>query len=1771
MKAIGGFEIERVLFQGRHSLIYRATRKEESAARPVVLKALASEYPEPAAIERLKREHELLRRLESAEGVIRSLGLVEEGNRHVLVLEDLAGASLRELDLAGALALDEFLRLATRIARAVAGVHEQRVVHKDLNPGNIVWNRETDELRIIDFNIAREVLASTNTVLPSVILEGTLPYVSPEQTGRINRSVDTRSDLYSLGATLHELLTGAPPFPLSDVMELVHAHIARRPPAPHELRSEVPRPVSDIVAKLLAKRPEDRYQTAAGLADDLEECFRRLETDGVIEPFELARTDLDHVFRIPERLYGREEEVARLERALDALRETGESGLALVAGGPGSGKSSVVQELAGRVIKAGGHFAAGKFHQADRNTPYVSFVRAFGDLVRQLLASSAEVLDFWRSRLLDALGHNAGVVVELLPELELLLGEQPPVQSLPANEAQNRFNFTLLRFVGALTSRDHALVLFLDDLQWADAGSLRLIELIMTDTDVGDLLLVGAWRDNEVGEWHPLRETLRRVDKAGRCAARIDLEPLGVAPITALLADALGASRERVEELAGLVGDKTGGNPFFVNQFLRSLYEGGALGFDPASARWRWDVEGIRRAGITDNVADLLLGRFESLSPGCRELLTLAACFGTDFDAGTLARIAGVEVGVALARLQEAVQQGLLVQVGQFGAPLSGEGGAGSVDIPRDLAFAHDRIREAAESLIDDEQRRERHLAIGRSLRAAGDEGGGLDLFAVVHHLDAGRHGVTDPDERLDLARLNLEAARASRRSLAIRTASEYLEVALELLPVDAWSSRYDLALELHQAAGDCAQLAGDFDGMTRHGGEVLAHARTTAERLRVFEIRASYYHSQRRPVDSVDTCLEGLRLAGIRIPRRPGLPAILSRFLALRWKMRRVETDRLAELPMMESEEALGVVRLIRAAATATYLTEPKLVPVLAFKLVEVTLEHGLHPIGAYGLCAYGFVLAGPFKKLDAGYAIARAALDLLPRFGSTEGRPSVEFLFYSFVAPWKLPIRAAFDAMLAATDVALENGNTEEATLCRHLYFGQALWGGLPLAEVDRIAEQNIRLMSRFTQEWFHRVDLFMWYGVCLLSGDSAAFERHAGPDYDPEEFRRSSEELGDRSALAIHHTMLVMAHNILGDVERAEELALAGEPYHDAIATSTFGAEFVFHHALALLAAGRSRGGLERKALAAVKRDLADLERYAVGAACNFEGKAALVATELARCQDGGGELLKRYQGALELARRDGFVQEEALCAERMADLLRDEGLERAAIGYARDALQAWRRWGAAAPAERLLAEWPSLTAAPSTGVSATLEDSLVPTVQSTTGRQGEGLDLLSVLKASRAISGEIVLDALIERMMRIVLENAGAQRGLFLLQRKGTWFLQAEHGIDAAPVDAEPQPLESQEAGQRLAAGIVRYVLNTMEPVVLDDASGAPDFASDRYVRARQPRSVLCQPILSQGEAIGVVYLENNDTTHAFTRDRVEVLQVLSSQAAVSMQNALLFEGRELLVRAYERFVPREFLSFLEKDSIIDVELGDQVEQEMTVLFTDIRSFTSLSERMTPQENFRFINAYLSAMEPVIHRHGGFIDKYIGDAIMALFPGSADDAVRGAVAMVQELARFNEERQRAGAEPIRIGIGLNTGMLMLGTVGGQQRMDGTVISDAVNLASRIEGLTKTFGTSILLSDSTRSRLPEATARDTRAIGRVRVKGKSRPVELFEAFGADPAEAAAVKRETAEELRRGWTLLEEGEAVEAARLLGAVLERNPADPVARLHRERLAERAG
>ncbi|WP_438038070.1 AAA family ATPase [Sorangium sp. So ce128] len=1467
-----------VLHQGADTILYRARREEDG--QPVVLKVLRRDHASPRALRRLQHELEVARALKSP-AVVKAYGIEPFRDQVTLVLEDFGGRSLDHL-LDGPMrpmSIERFFPLALRLTAALAELHRHHVIHKDIKPQNLLYNPDTGEVKITDLGIASRSAREAQELAHDGLIEGTLAYMAPEQTGRMNRRVDERTDLYSLGVTFYELLTGTLPFHASDPVAWVYCHIAQAPQPPHTLAPSIPPQLSAVVLKLLSKAAEERYQSALGLRHDLDTCFSQLRQSGAIEAFPLGRRDVSDRFQIPQRLYGREREIATLRAAFERVVASGRPELVLVSGYSGIGKSSLVAELHGPVVRERGSFLSGKFDQLKRDVPYRPLLHAFRGLVQEILGASEQQVERWRERLREALGQNGRLLTDMLPEIERLLGPQPPMPELPPAEAQSRLLATLQRFVAACAPKEHPVALFLDDLQWADAGSLLLLEHLATLAGDAHLLLIGAYRDNEVGPAHPLRLTLAEVRKRGAAASDIVLEPLSAAHVGALVAEAVHAPEAHVEALSQLVYEKTAGNPFFVLQFLIALHDEGLITFDTDEGAWRWDIAAIRDKGFTDNVVELMVGKLERLSVATRDALKLAACLGGSVDLDTLAIVARRPAEALRTALEEAVREGLLLR--------------------RDSAyrFLHDRVQQAAYSLIPPGQLAEVHLGIGQLLLKGRRPDEREDaLFDIVSHLNRGAALLRSQPERDELAALNLRAGRKAQAAAAYQSAAVLFDAGLALLaqdPRERWENRYDLAYPLSLERAHAAYATGSIEEAERLLEELLERARNELDRAAVVELAVSFYQTRGRSDHAVDLALAWLRARDIDLPLHPTDAQVKEETESLWQALGDRAIEDLIRLPPMEHPECKVVMAVLQAVAAPAIFVDQDLHYLIVLRQVKLGLRYGNAESSAHAYAAFARMFGPRFGRYREAYKFGKLGYDLADRSELLTVKSLVFTLFGQQVVFWTRHYRETYPYTRAGFSAAVESGDMRMA--CFNCVWAPLfpLLAGEPLEDVLHEVEERSRFVRKAGYAFAYGVLASAHAVIQTLRGRPVRFSTLDGSELDPPAFEARLDEGDMRGARGLHYSMKARTLFVLGSY--GEALAAATrvivdhpfrrEPY-------ALIAENCYVHALSL--AALADGGApeppkpheaRRSPAQELPGGLLDSERqlgeWAASCPENFLHKHALVRAEIARLLGHEPEAIRLYEQAISSARENGFVQHEAIASELAARFYRDRGLSTPADAYLRDARAAYFRWGAHAKVEQLDQRYPFLVE----------RKPIAPTV--TFAVRAEQFDVLSIVKASQSISGELKLPRLLEMLLRIVVEHAGAGEGVVLLVRE-------ERLSTAAAIATSRGAARLLDAGEALAAlpqSILNYVLRSHERVLLDDATARHPFSEDEYFGRKRPRSVLCLPIMRQARLLGVLYLENGLVAGAFTPGRLTVLELLTSQSAISLENAMLYTDIE----------------------------------------------------------------------------------------------------------------------------------------------------------------------------------------------------------------------------------------------------------------------------------
>ncbi|MEG3889390.1 AAA family ATPase [Microcoleus sp. Z1_A1] len=1486
---LSGYEIIENIYEGVRTVVYRGIRNRDRQL--VIVKIIKNDYPSLEQITNLRQEFIITQNLE-CEGIVKTYKLENYQNSLALILEDFGGLSLYHFMAANNLSITEWLRVAIALSETLIYLHQVPIIHKDIKPSNIIINPATGKVKLTDFSISSRLELKNQSISNPNLLEGTLAYMSPEQTGRMNRAIDYRTDFYSLGVTFYEMLTNQLPFSTTDPMELVYCHIAKQPVPPKEV-AEIPQAVSDIVMKLLAKNAEDRYQSAAGLKFDLETCLQQLQTTGKIENFAIGQRDRGNQLLIPQKLYGRETEVQIL---LDAFGRVslGATEMMLVSGYSGIGKTSIVNEVHKPIVAARGYFIAGKFDQFKRNIPYAALIQAFQELVRQLLTEISEHIAIWKENLLKSLDNNGQVIIDVIPEVELIIGKQPEVPQLGSSESQNRFNRVFQQFIRVFCQPEHPLVIFLDDLQWADSASLKLIQLLVTDPDSKYLLTIGAYRDNEVSPVHPLIQTIEKIQETETAVNNITIQALALDSVNQLIADTLDASvnSDKIKVFSELLFNKTQGNPFFLTQLLKTLYSENLLVYQVDTDRWEWDIQQIQAIGIADfNIVELVGRNIRKLPEKNQKSLKLAACIGNQFNLEVLSIVNEESNLATAAHLWEAMQAGLILPLSEnYKIPLvfAQEELASIRDIKVDYKFLHDRVQQAAYSLIPESEKKATHLKIGQLLLNNTTEQERKDnIFALVNQLNFGTDLLTNQSEKDELAQLNLIAGQKAKAATAYEAPVNYLNVGIELLSQDSWESRYDVTFNFYREAAEAEYLNANLERAEILCDRTLKKAKTILEQVNLYALKIRLNLAKNQNNSAVDTGLQVLEMLGVTISQSPP---------------QELNIEELANLAEMTDPYKLATMQfLVLIFAPACFAESPLSLPIL-YTMIELSRQYGNSPQCTFAYSIYGIFVSWLIPDIDLAYQLGELSLQVLEQLDAKEFRSKILVNVSIGITHFKKHTRETLEPLRQAINSGLEFGDIEYACHAADYYCAHLFFKGEHLDYVQEQQKHYIDFADNLSQE--HQLYLLKILGQLVenLRGMTDNKLLLIGSILNEEEAISYLREVKNFMCLfRVYYAKTVVCY-LFKQYEEALEFAREGLKYSIYVQSNISFIEHSFYYCLILLAHFEAISGEEEKKqkyLIQVEETQKSIKNWAFHCPMNHQHKYDLVEAEKARVLGQSFSAMEYYDLAIDGAKENGYVQDEALANELAGEFYLALGRQKVARTYMIDAYYAYIRWGAKAKVKDLEERHAELLA-PIVGRKNSLtsgrDETMVQsrtTVTSTSSGAANELDLSTIIKASQALSGEVNLDKLLSNLMQVLLENAGAEKFYFIIpDPAGKWTIEAQCTGERCQLISK-SATESQE----IPISLVNYVERTQETVAIDDATNKSRFASDPYIIQQRPKSILCSPLINQGKLVGILYLENNLTAGAFTRDRLEVLNIISAQAAISIENARLYQTLE----------------------------------------------------------------------------------------------------------------------------------------------------------------------------------------------------------------------------------------------------------------------------------
>ncbi|HPU89523.1 MAG TPA: AAA family ATPase [Spirochaetota bacterium] len=1504
MNPLPGYTIFEMIDETSRSLVHRGRRDSDGTG--VVIKLLKTDRATPTDLARFRQEYAIIREIDD-EGVVRTLDIIDCDGGIAIVMEDFGGVSLKRALREGKADLDFVLGTGASIASALGRLHGRKIIHGDIKPGNIIISADSltpapprplpggeGSVKIADFGIARAVTRADENINDPNVIEGTLAYMSPEQTGRMNRTIDHRTDLYSLGVTLYEMLTGEVPFRSADPMEVIHAHIAKKPVPPHEAGRPVPSAISAIVMKLLAKAAEERYQSAAAVAEDLGRCLEMLRSNGRIDDFAIAANDIAADFRFSYVFVGREKEIGELYAAFERVAvnirpnlpvgagERSRMELVLVAGPPGIGKTALVNELQRPVLAERGYFISGKFEQYSRDIPYGALVQAFRSLAARMLAESPERLAAWRERLKAGFGNIGKVITDIVPELALVAGNQPDVPELGPQESQNRFNYAFRNFVAAITAAG-PIVLFLDDLQWADMASLNALRTVAADPDIGNILIICAYRDTEVGAAHPAMLSLDDMRKS-MTITELSLPPLETDRVNDIISLLLKTCSGETASLAELVFAKTGGNPFFVYQFLGLLRDRDLL--KTGSRGWTWDMDAIRSLPVTENVVDLMAGKISMLPEETRKALSAAACIGTVFGLDLLAKVIDVSIDDALRLIAPAIIEGFLVAEED------------------EYRFTHDKIQEVSYILLPENDRNALHYRIGNILLNTTSEDI-LDekIIPIADQLNCGSSMAHRDDEKVRLAGVNLKAARKAWRAAAFQSSYRYSGSGIVNLPPDSWVVRYDLCLELFNIGVQAAYLSDDYDGMSRLAEVVLRNARRVTDCTTVYAAKINSMKTT-KPDEAIEIFLDLAGRLGFRLAANPTALHVAMEFIRSKVFLRGRGVDVMLSQSRKSDEHVDVVSSLTVAIADAIIFSRPMLFPYMMLKqLNHIFRRRILSDETPNAYITYGIILCAIIGDYSSGYQWGKRSFEYMRQRGSRHINAQAYIAFYSFVAHWKERLSTTLAPVMEAYAIGLETGDFRMAAHALTLFNINSFFSGGPLGTVETDADRFIAtvILLRNDDLLFHS-QMIAQITRNLQGGDENRIVL-IGRRFNEADTIPVLEKMKNRYLLFCCQMWKMILCYFFGEYNEAYRCSQAALADLDAVRGLYHIPVYHFFSSLILLSLIQTSTARRRAWLKRVMRVRRMFAKWSRHAPQNHQHKLDLISAEIARIKGDYRTAEKLYDRAIAGAKENAYVHEEAIACERAANFYSERGLQYNAANYMKMAHARYTTWGAMAKVKQLEEKYPEYLQEVWSGHALT-----IPTREddssTSSSSVASSLDIGTVLKASRAISGEIDLPRLLETMLRIVMENAGADRGALIREKDSALIVEAEgsvendiivesHELTSTERMTFPPPNEGGGPGRRLfPVSIINYVHRTGETVLLDDAANRELFSGDPYVTVQKSKSILCAPIREKGKYSGILYLENNLVAGAFTPERLELLNIISSQAAISLENARL---------------------------------------------------------------------------------------------------------------------------------------------------------------------------------------------------------------------------------------------------------------------------------------
>ncbi|WP_160689285.1 diguanylate cyclase [Clostridium sp. C2-6-12] len=1489
MVNIPGYQINSKIYEGNKTIIYNGIRLNDGVS--VLLKFLYAEYPDLNDIDKVKKQYILNQQIQS-KNIVKIYNIEYYEKTPVLILEYFDGVSLNNiLNTFEKMKPMDFLKIAIELSQGLIDIHYNNIIHKTIIPSHIIVNKKNNIVKFTGFENSTLFSNKINILDKITDLESIIGYISPEQTGRMNSSIDYRTDFYSLGVVFYEMLTGSLPFDAEDNLGMIHCHLAVHPISPFEKDPNIPQVISNIIMKLMEKMPDNRYQSAVSLKWDLEKCKNLLEGTGSITNFKIAERDISDVFEIPDKLYGREQEIKLLKSAFKQINITQKETI-LISGYSGVGKSELVNKFKTSIKNKPSYFISGKFDQFYHDIPS-ALIYSFSDLINQILSENKEQIKNWRNKLLNSLGSNGQVIIDVVPQVEKLIGKQKQALELSPQETKNRFYKVFKDFVKTFCESDHPLVIFWDDLQWADLSSLKLMETLISDFEIKNILFIGAYRYNEVDELHPLRLTINNIQNNNVLVNTIFLKPLKAVYIQQFISETFHCNINEVISLSEITMKKTDGNPFFMKQFLYLLYIEHLIWFNKKEWKWEWNLSEIKKVNIAENVVELITSRISKFHKTTVEILKLAACIGSQFDFNLLSVLSKIIYKYTNDDLQaamyEALKEGIILPA--LKDNINNETGKLIHD---NYIFLHDRIQQAIYSLIDEHQKQEIHLKIGKHMLANEDwlkqEGTILD---IVSQLNLGIELIHNASEIFQIAELELLAGKFAKKSTAYDTAYKYTLIGIKLIEPFGWQTSYELIHSLYVQAAEIACLNGDYEAVEKYTQVALINSQNDLDKIELYEIKIIAYTAQNKKSEVLDTAIYVLKLLGMNFPKMPTTAHVLYSFIKTKLMLFRNPPENLVELPQMTNLFLCAALRIMVKMGMSTYMLNPNLFLLITLKAVRLYVKHGNLSSSPIGYAAYGMLLCS-IGDIDSGYKFSQLALQLLDKFDEKEYKAQTYVLINCFINPWRKDINSTLNKYVNAYNVGLETGNINYACTAACLYGISSYYSGKNLANLDVEMSDFSKIMNKLKNKEALITQSIFQQAINNLIGDSENTYKLKGKVYNEDEMILIHQEAKDIGTLCSVYLNKSILSYLFGKYDDAFDNSQIAQSYLEGVKGTLSFAIFYFYNSLIMLACINTQNSLlgKQQIMHKISSNEKRLKKWAQDAPNNFLNKLYLVKAEKARILGQTSKAIDYYEKAIKIASENNYIQEEALSNELAAKYYLSLENKRIAKMYFEQSIYCYNLWGAKAKSNNIIQSYSNIFSFDKLNNSFIKDRS---TALDNSISNPIGLDIASIVKATHAISGEIKLEELLKKLLYILLENAGAQRICYLIKREEKYIILAEGNIREKQIDVMKE--EDFEATKALPKKIIYYVIHSKDTIILDSSSISEKFITDPYILNKNPKSIMCMPVLNKGNLIGILYLENTLIDGAFNNERIEIIKIISSQLAISLENAILYNDLE----------------------------------------------------------------------------------------------------------------------------------------------------------------------------------------------------------------------------------------------------------------------------------